>query len=48
MQASSSDLWDELLSHALWVLQPNSDPPKEIPVRIFNNLALFKATDYTI
>jgi len=47
-----NDLWESHIeschSNGLWVLQPNSNPPKEIPMRIFNNLALFKATDYAI
>jgi hypothetical protein len=33
-------------SDDLWALQPTSNPPKEIPVGTFNNLALFEATDY--
>jgi hypothetical protein len=35
-------------SSDLWVPRPSFNPPKEIPVRTFNNLALFEAPDYTI
>jgi len=47
---SSSDLWEptpkSCRSNDLWVSRPNSNPPKEIPVRTFNNLAFFEAPDY--
>jgi hypothetical protein len=32
----------------VFVHQPNPNPPKEIPVRTFNNLALFGISDYAI
>jgi hypothetical protein len=32
----------------VFVHQPNPNPLKEIPVRTFNNLALFEIPDYAI